>query len=380
MTKIITFPVLKSDILGIPTYRGTGLLSDIAKISKADIFDEVANPKGTQRDLKINHARSAYNYVKDQPLGFWPEVILCVRDPKALKFDMVDNNLGAGYLHTDLDHIEKVSAGGNIAISRVDGNHRLHFADGKTEKYPPIDKNASFCLLMGLSRDQEIELFRDINNNLERMPTSHLDFISVRLTPEELLKRTDPSLYIAQKLDIDFESPFYNRISKSGNKTPPRDVPLRALKSGVTILRSSSKDLSTIAENDLDIEYSIIKNYFLAVKAWQPKAWDEPKKYLLLRGAGLWATCYLGGAIIDRCLAEGKIEISYMLQQLKSGRDWNWENNGDFKGFSGHGGAKEIADMVKRNLPTKSGISMVALKAKIRAGTEKTAQQKKTPK
>ncbi len=356
---------MKSEILGIQTYRGVGKLSDIAKISSADVFDEKKNPKGTQRGLKIRHAKEAYEYVANNRFGFWPEVVLSCRDSEVILFELIDKNLNAGFLHVDLDKIQKIQRRKKIALSRIDGNHRLYFADGKEEGFPSIEKNASFCLLINLSLDEEIQLFRDINNNLERMPTSHLDYITVRLSSDEILKRTDPALYIAEKLDDDVESPFYHRVSKTGKKGNERDVPLRSLKSGVQYLRSNSKDLQTMSGADADIEYELIRDYFIALKKWQPNAWEDPKSYLLLRGSGFWGACFLGGAIIDMCLADGKIESSDMLRLLESGKDWDWSNKGDFQGLGGRGGAKSISDKIKALLPTKGGVSMLAIREKI---------------
>jgi DGQHR domain-containing protein len=366
MKNEIVFPVIKTEILGILTYRGSGKLSEISKVSRADVFDEKKNKRGTQRSLKLNHAKSAYEYVKNNPIGFWPEVVLCCRKSDVIMFESKDREIGAGLLHIDLNKIEAASKKNIIAISRVDGNHRLHFAQGDPdEELAPIEKNASFCLLMDLKLDQEIQLFRDINNNLERMPTSHLDYITVRLTPEEELKKNNPSLYIAQQLDEDKESPFFHRVSKTGKKNDERDIPLRSLKSGLQYLRSYSKELKTLSDSNVDIEYVIIKNYFLALKRWQPDAWERPREYLLLRGAGFWGACFLGGVVIDRCLSDGKWEVDDMEKLLRSGKDWDWSNKGDFAALSGRGGAVKISEKIKEQFPTKDGISIIAIREKI---------------
>lgn len=371
MKNEVIFPVLKTEILGILTYRGSGKLSDIAKVSKADVFDEEKNRKGTQRGLKVQHAKSAYEYVKNNSFSFWPEVVLCCRKPDVILFESKNQETAAGLLHVDLRKIEQINKRNSIAISRVDGNHRLHFAKGDYEDFPPIEKNASFCMLVNLSIEQEVQLFRDINNNLERMPTSHLDYITVKLTPEEELKKNNPSLYIAQKLDEDKESPFYQRISKTGKKNEIRDMPLRSVNSGVQYLRSNTKELKTLSGSDADIEYVLIRNYFLALKQWQPEAWEEPKKYLLLRGAGFWGACFLGGVIIDRCLLDGKWEVADMLKLLRSGIEWDWSNAGPFKAYSGRGGANKISELIEERLPTKGGIALVTIREKISSASKK---------
>jgi DGQHR domain-containing protein len=362
----IEFSVIASEVLGINTYRGTGLLSDIALISKADIFDQKTNPTGTQRDLNVGHAKAAYTYVLNQRLAFWPEVVLCCRKSEVLNFRPFDKHAEAGYLRVNLDLVERLAEEGIIAISRLDGNHRLHFADGSSEGFEPVRRSASFCILMNLTPLEEIQLFRDINNNQRRMSTSHLDNITVRLTEEEILQIENPALYIAKRLGDDKESPFYARVSESGKKTADRDIPLRGLHTGIRFLRSESSKLKQV--NDIEAEYILIRTYWQAVLKWEPAAWTEPKKYLLLRGSGFWGACFLGGRVIDRCLEQGKYRVEDMLKVLRSGRTWDWGRNGDFRGLGGRGGAVEIADKISKEFPTGSGISMRKLVSKIKAG------------
>src|SRR5208283_4702211 len=155
-------------------------------------------------------ARDAHDYVRTHDLGFWPEVFLCARLKTAITFvPSSDEMPDVGLLEFDLKQIRKTKS---IAVSRVDGNHRLYYAGGKSENYSKIEKTASFCLAYDLSRDDEIQLFKDINKNQKPMNTSHLDGIEVRLTTEENLRRRQPELYIAQKLGTDSQSPFHGRI------------------------------------------------------------------------------------------------------------------------------------------------------------------------
>jgi hypothetical protein len=54
-----------------------------------------------------------------------------------------------------------------------------------------------------LSREEEIQLFKDIKDNQKPMNTSHFDGIEILLTPQEQLKKRNPELYIAQRLGRD---------------------------------------------------------------------------------------------------------------------------------------------------------------------------------
>jgi hypothetical protein len=103
------------------------------------------------------------------------------------------------------------------------------------------------------------------------------------------------------------------------------------------------------------------------VKAWQPKAWSSPKEYIMLRGSGLWAVCFIGAHVIDRALLQDEFKPSELLAILRSGREWDWGKKGDFKGYLGRGGALEISRMVTRRLKDANRMSTKQLFDKIMA-------------
>ena len=352
--KDIIIPVIEGEVLGVKVIRGFENLSLLSAISRADIFDVDTNPTGTQRDLSPKHAREAYDYVLEEKLIFWPELFLCLRDKSILKIETNSKGQKVAIING-----KKISKAKSIKISRVDGNHRLHFADGHDPKYPPLDKNVSFCIALDLTLDEEIKLFRDINDNQKRMNTSHLDNIFLKLSDEEKLKQEKPNLFIAQRLSDDADSPFYGKVHKGGKADKVRFMPLRNLSTGISYMFSGGGKLTAIT--DIDVRLKLIKNYFVALQSWQPEAWEKPKDYILLRGAGFWAACVLGTEIIDRCLAEGKFNSSDMLQILKSGPQWNWRKGGDFSGYGGRSGAQRIRDMIVSELADESGTSLKSL-------------------
>ena len=114
-----------------------------------------------------------------------------------------------------------------------------------------------------------------------------------------------------------------------------------------------------------EAQLKVIKNYLRAIKKWEPEAWQTPKKYITLRGAGLWGICFIGAEVTDRVLAQGKFDTTAIFQILKSGPDWDWSNNGSFKGYSGRGGAVQIMEIVISEFQDESGVSIKSLHQKI---------------
>ena len=356
-----SLPAIKGNVLGVTVYRGYAPLSILSKLSKPDIYNQETNPTGTQRDLSPKHAREAYEYIKNKSIGFWPELFLCARDNSILTFEPLDEDYPElGLLRIDAS---KIADSEGVLLSRVDGNHRLWYADGKEDRFDPISKLVSFCIAYNLSPNEEIQLFKDINKNQKSMNTSHLDGIDVRLTPEEELKRKNPELYVAQRLMNDEQSPLHGLVYDGGKKPVGVIIPLRGLKSGIQYMLTRSTQLPRLP--DVEAQYRVIRNYFSAIRDWEPNAWENPKESIILRGAGLWGVCFLGAQVIDRGLLINKYDKDTFLAILNSGREWDWGPKGDFKGYSGRAGALEISKKVARHLKDAGQMSTDELFQKI---------------
>lgn len=356
----LSVPVLRCNVLGVEVVRGFARLCDLATVSRPDIYDAKSNPSGTQRDLSPKHARDAYEYVQREEIAFWPEVFLALRDTTNFSFEEIDYNAGYGIARL---RVKNIVDSESIQIARVDGNHRLHFADGQSEGYPEIDKMVSFCLAISTTPEQEIKLFRDINDNQRRMNTSHLDNIKLRLATEQEISRKNPMLYIANQLKNDRSSALHGTVYDGGRSDVNKFIPLRTLKTGIEYMFSRPTRLTAL--EDVKMQTLIIKNYFLALKKWQPDAWRHPRDYLLLRGAGLWGACFLGAEVIDRALSKGNYKVDDMYKILISGADWDWGRNGSFQGMSGRAGAVKIRDMIAAELEDDSGVSLKAVMKRI---------------
>src|SRR6266704_1465954 len=120
-------------------FRGSASLAHLALVSQPDVFDQVTNPDGLQRDLSPKHAADAYDYVtRDKKPEFpraFPEVVLNVRDKKILEMQPLNAENpeeGPQRLVFDIAAMQ----GAKTFVSRVDGNHRLWYAAGDERRDP----------------------------------------------------------------------------------------------------------------------------------------------------------------------------------------------------------------------------------------------------
>jgi DGQHR domain-containing protein len=358
-TTLPSFPVLVGTCLGHQAYRGFGSLAEVSRISKADIFDQDQNREGTQRNLSLTHARKAHEYVQSRSKAFYPEMILSLRDKSYVKFELKDEQDDAKF--GTLRFLKDPTKADKIVISRLDGNHRLWFADGHQKGLDPITRQISFCILALEDLNTELELFRDINDNQMGMSTSHLQNITARLLGDQALKVQKPALYIVQKLLKEKSSPLKGLVHEGGKAQS------KAVLTGLTIANLTSSVSDMLARSaklpqfpDADAQYKIIENYWTAVKKWLPKAWTNPKDYLIFKGVGLYAISYVGIDVIDRSLMKGKFSSNDMYHYLKQMPSESLLS-GQTLPYAGRGGGRKMANDLVSNLGEDGEMSLSAL-------------------
>lgn len=367
-------PLFKKSVLELPTieavnldttcYRGSACLAHLATISQADIFDQVVNPDGLQRDLSPKHAAEAYDYLQHRDDGghprAFPEVVLNVRDKRAIKLESrrAASGLKPTMLIFDLDYIRGREEKGETVISRVDGNHRLFYAGGDAKR-APIMLDGPFQIHVGLTREQEMSLFVDINANQKGLNSSHLSILRSKLTPEELELVQHPARAFARRLVDDEGSPWHGLVhlggSREGSKAEgvTRPVTFISLEQGVKRLLTKSQYIHDLGNPNA--QYQVILRYWLAVREVYPEEWNDPREHLLMKNMGVLSMAILGATVIDRCMARGEVEFEDMVklvEQTKGSIDWSRHStgNGSVSGMSGNRAALIIAGTLAESL------------------------------
>ncbi len=357
--KTITLTALETRNLDTVCYRGSAPLADLARISQADVYDQIDNPEGLQRDLSMKHAADAYQYVAaaaDPKLPrAYPEVVLNVRDTKAAKVVATAPDAGVRIVAITFD-VKKILDAKTCKVSRVDGNHRLVYAGGDGKDRAPLDAHAPFQLHIGLTPEQEASIFKAVNANQKGMNTSHLDVLRARLTSEEIELQRHPEIVFATRLADDVVSPWHQKVHMGGSKDGLKEagittlVTLKALESGVRRMLTKS---GYIAERDPDGQYGLIRSYWQAVAAVYPEAFEQPREYLVAKNLGVNVFSSLGAEVIDKCLIAGNVEIGHMVPFLEAAKpsvDWHKDSK-DTAGMSGNRAIGLLVARMVKELP-----------------------------
>lgn len=378
--------------LNLAVIRGFARLDVLADISGADVYDQVTNPFGTQRDLLNKHAREATDYALEavardaasSPRAF-PEIILNARDRNVVSV-FADDGAELGLESTEgvPPEPQTVSVVVNSRaldwpkqskdpqISRLDGNHRLSQIPDLDDRDADADfPYVPFALFVGLTADQERALFRDINANQRRMETAHLDTILYRLSRENLLlTSTGRALWIAEEL-IKPGEVFAEKVFTGGSKTgtkkaqgyiPP--IKISTLKSAIqTTLREAAKleansfptqlvaeamtgDSESPAYKQLERNAYLVKEllsrYWAAVRDAFPEAWQDRSGYILLQSIGLTAFSQLAAEVIQELVDEKAYEPEDFAVALKQIAGKVALDKERYAGLAGLSGAKQV--------------------------------------
>jgi DGQHR domain-containing protein len=359
--------------LNLLVIRGYARLDKLAAVSAPDIYDEYKNPLGTQRDLDKKHAAACYEYAKDafdedpmtDPKSF-PEIILNIRQPEVVELYEVDNpdNVIEFDSFSNDDEIENFLVGvrvlvraiefphrlANPEISRVDGNHRLSGIDLKEileDDFNVPKIPVPFSFYIGLSAEQEVHLFKDINGEHKGMDINHLTNIKYRLEGDELKNsKTGRYVWLAMQLSEDamaFDGVVFKGGSKSGAKEAHGKVPpikVNTLSGTLKTQITKATKTDNMFADDPDALLAILNNYWLAVREVFQLEWSDRSNYILLQSIGMTGFAILGATLMDTQVAEGNVSKQDFEDSLTAvKRDVDLSRTADkWKGVAGAGG------------------------------------------
>jgi len=333
--------------LNTRVFRGFANLALLSKISAPDPFDQITNEAGVQRTPSSAHAKKALQYAlgsmqigADQEARAFTEVILNVRDVSVFdlkslvtkgtstsgKAKKYGSSSGAYELFIDPDAIIRLAMKGKIAVSRIDGNHRLFWAEKLLElgevseaSFPTVP----FALFMGLSLQQERKLFGDINGKQKPVTRSLLGWFDILNSNETIIEdRDELANRIAGELCRSGRS-FGNLVNISGSVAtykkkygfaPPTS--LVGLKNAFKVMLAVSGNWAEKQGYDSVSMAEWVDQYFRTLIKVFPEEWHNPTPYVLLKSTGLSGFAKLAGAIFSKLASENQEIDTQRLEKM----------------------------------------------------------------
>jgi DNA sulfur modification protein DndB len=308
-------------------FVGFAKAADLVALSFADVLEE-SSGKGYQRRFAREHSLEFKRYIQTPGASSIPLTFNLRRESPS--WQVVRGEGGRATLVIDPE-------GGPVLV-QVDGQHRLGFLQGS-----PIE--FAFMTYLGMSVEEEMELFRTINGKAKGLSSSLLDFTEARLLGDDL-PRANPELYVALRLHEDESSPWYKRLDLGGENTVgmKRVASLRTMQMAVKRFLRAGWDVRPDAQRVA----VLAMDFWRAVAFVLPEEWALPRKHMLVKGIGVYALMSLAGIFAREARESGhRIDFESFVARLSDFADRiDWGNDGPLHGFGGGAGADAALAML----------------------------------
>lgn len=297
-------------------------------LSFADVLNEDTG-EGYQRKFSRKHSLDFRRYIRGQKSSTIP-----------LTFNLRPESSSLWKLREDEHGTElRIKAGSNRILSQVDCQHRLG-------SLSDLDISLGYMSFIGLTIQEEMEIFSVINSKAMGLNPSLLDFHESVLLRD--VAKEKPQLYIACKLNDDSDSPWYRQLSRGGSSVGMlRRASLRLMQNAV---KRFLKVSDILGKGNVDDAYSVIKEFWIAVSSLLEEPWHDPRKHFLTKGIGVYALMDLAADLFvnsKKQPAEYTAEffICILSDFLPA---FDWSHSGPLKGLGGEGGASEAYQIIRR--------------------------------
>jgi len=307
-------------------FTGFASAGDLARASFADVLDE-STGLGYQRRMSREHSLEFKRYIH-QPGTTSIPLTFNLRESLADRWSLEDRPNKARL---------RLELAKGPALTQVDGQHRLGFLQGSPIQF-------AFMTFLGLSEDQEMEVFRTINGKAKGLSSSLLDFTEAKSLGSDLAK-VDPALFVALGLNSDPSSPWCGHLDLGGARTvgTKRIASLRTMHQATQRFIKEAKVGDSVTA-DVLLGYAIA--YWKAVVITLPDQWKDQRHHLLTKGIGVYAMMSLAGYLVRELLNE-TITVDYFVAKLSDFVDQiDWSNHGSLEGFGGAKGADMAFKMI----------------------------------
>ena len=311
-------------------FLGFAPAATLSKLSFADVLDEKAG-RGYQRRFSREHSLAFRKYIRTAGATTIP-----------LTFNLRSSPPGQWKLRkgkTPADAELVLSPVGHRVLAQVDCQHRLgHLTD--------LDVPLAFMTFLGLSIDEEMQIFNIINGKAKGLSSSLLDFHEAQLTKK--LGTIRPELLIALQLAEDSRSPWYQRLDLGGEPTVGmyRYASLRTMQKAA---KRFLKESGALSRQPVEAIADIAIDFWIAVSEVLHHEWNRPRKSLITKGIGVYSLMSLAGELNREAHENNRIcDATYFSASLSDFiTDIDWSSNGPLRGYGGTAGADQAFELIR---------------------------------
>ena len=299
----------------------------LASLSFADVLNEDTGT-GYQRRFNSQHSQDFRRYIRQPGASTIPLTLNLRPSPDAWRVE----ELGDGQARLIID------PGAGKIMAQVDCQHRLGCLDDSDISLP-------FMCYVGLSVDEEMEVFRTINSKAKGLSTSLLDFHDAHLAGD--LARDRPELFIALHLNNDPDSPWYRQLDLGGTSTSgmTRRASLRTMQKAIKRFLTATRISKTKSTEDAA---EIVLNFWKAISEVLPEEWSNTRKHVLNKGLGVYALMDIAADLYREAPDAARVNRNYFVNVLTDfAHQVDWTTKGHLNGLGGEGGVRPAVDYIR---------------------------------
>jgi hypothetical protein len=192
---------------------------------------------------------------------------------------------------------------------------------------------------LGLSEQEEMEVFNTINSKAKGLSTSLLDFHDASLANDLAVER--PELFIALQLNSNPGSPWYRQLDLGGTSTSGlhRRASLRTMQKAIKRFLRQTRRLGDQSPETIAV---VMIDFWTCISVLLRTAWDNPRRYLITKGVGVYVLTSVAADLYEESLLAGQAcDRRYLMSKLADFvADIDWSGSGDFRGLGGESGVK----------------------------------------
>lgn len=293
-------------------------LSDTAFINRRDyepnLFDSIG---GVQRKDSKKRIISISEYVND-PDAIFPAPIIISVDSNEIKISKTNE--------ISFDINKKI-------FEVIDGQHRLL---GLRESKKAHEFEIPVAILVDITEEQKAYIFSTINSNQEKVSTS-LIYDLFGVTEGRSPYKT--CHFIARSFNSDKNSPFYQKLKMLGktvygeesltqgtfvnkiidliSSDPKKDTV--DIKNNKNLIIDSNRPLREFfINNQDDIIYKIILNYFQAISDIFKEEWEQHDKYVIRRTTGFAGLIFALKILLPYGFERKQLSVNFFREYAKN--------------------------------------------------------------
>jgi len=315
---------------GREVFLGFAPAAQLCRISFSDVLDETTGT-GYQRRFCSDHSLAFKRYIQGEGATTIPLTFNLRRgNPQRWLLDRRRNARLA---------VLKLDAGGPPVMAQVDCQHRLGYLRESPISFP-------FMVFLGLTVEEEMRIFRDINGKAKGLNSSLLDYTEAKLAQDDL-GVAHPEIALALRLQEDSDSPWRHQLDLGGNRTTgtQRIASLRTMQKAIRRFQREAQDDSASLE---DVARRLI-DFWNAVAQVYAYPWLQPRRHLIRKGIGVYALMSMAGLLVREARnRKRRVDRAFFIEKLSDFSDRiDWSNKGPMKGFGGAHGADQAFELLK---------------------------------